>query len=579
MKYSSLVAFMLLSTLASTQTNFTFTNSTIPEILRGNYDASTYAQANVIADPAIIFEGLSEQVSGENLKSYIQILEGFGTRHTSSDTLSTVRGMGATRNWVLSMFEEFSQQNENRLIPFFFQFDQIVCTDMDRHKNACAILPGTNPNASGIVIVEAHMDSRCEGRCDVECPSPGADDNASGTALVIELARIMSQYSYDHTILFMATTGEEQGLIGANAFATYCSMENIAIKSVFNNDIVGGITCGKTSSPPSCPFAGAVDSTQVRMFSSGNSSKQFVRWIKLQYAEEMLPMATVPMMLTIMAPLDRTGRGGDHIPFHDRGHLAMRFTSANENGDANVTDPAYCDHQHTSSDLLGVDTDGDGIQDSLFVDFNYLTRNTQINGTSITSAATGPDTPLFNFDIDGDSIRWSVQDPQNLNHYRIARRVSGNDFDTIMTFQGATSGAFRRLATQFFQDEIISGAGVDADGIESFFGDERFFLTILTSTDEVEAEPKGYELFQNVRNPFSKSTVIQYNLGDLTGIREVAITITNTNGQIVDRVPATRQLGINSFNYYPTASMVGNYFYSLEINGEYLSTKQMVIVR
>ncbi len=579
MRYLSLLCLLLSAGFLSSQTNFVFTDSTIPSILRGNYDASIYAQTNVIDDPAVIFEGIADQVSPTNLREYIQVLEGFGTRHTSSDTLSATRGMGATRNWVLSMYDEFSAENENRLIPFFFQFDQIVCTDMDRHKNACAILPGTNPDANGIVIVEAHMDSRCEGRCDVECPSPGADDNASGTALVIELARIMSQYSYEHTILFMATTGEEQGLIGANAFATYCSMEGIDIKAVFNNDIVGGITCGKTSSPPSCPFEGAIDSTQVRMFSSGNISKQFVRWIKLQYTEEMLPMVSVPMMLTIMGPLDRSGRGGDHIPFHERGFHAMRFTSANENGDANVTDPAYCDHQHTSSDILGMDTDGDGIQDSLFVDFNYLARNTQINGTGIASAATGPETPQFNFEIDGDSIRWSVQDPLNLRHYRIASRVSGNDFDTIMTFQDTTSGIFRRQFSTIFQDEIISGAGVDADGVESFFGTESFFITVLTSTDDVEAAPKGFELFQNVKNPYYKSTLIQYNLGDLTGIKEVAITVTNTSGQIVDRIPATRHLGINSFNYYPTESMVGNHFYSLEINGEFVSTKQMVILK
>ena len=564
------------STYLSSQSNIVFTDARVPGVLAGNYNPDDFTQTVMVDDPAVIFRGLEERVSPENLFDYVERLESFGTRHTSSDTLSDVNGMGAARRWAHGELSDISMDNESRLIPFYFQFDLNVCDLMDQHRSVCAILPGMNPAADGIVIVEAHMDSRCEDDCDINCPAPGADDNASGTALVIELARVMSSYSYDHSIVFMATTGEEQGLLGATAFAQYCDDQNIPIKAVFNNDTVGGILCGETSSPPSCPFEGAIDSTQLRMFSGGNASKQMCRWIKLEYTEELLPIAAVPMMLSIMNPLDRAGRGGDHIPFFRRGYNSMRFTSANENGNAEVEDPDYDDHQHTTKDILGFDTDGDGKRDSLFVDFNYLARNTRINGTSICAAATGPSMPVFSFEANGDVIDWSVDDPLDLGHYRIARRTRNNDWDTIFTFQGISEGSFPRYATQSFGEELLSGAGVDADGIESFFGAEKLFLSI-SSTSDIEGNQKRHILYQNNKNPFSGSTLIQYMLTDLSGVSEVKIIVTDVLGRIVDEISATSHLGINSFNYYAQSGMTGTYYYSLQVNGRIVDTKRMMV--
>ncbi|MEZ4980892.1 MAG: M28 family peptidase [Saprospiraceae bacterium] len=129
--------------------------------------------------------------------------------------------------------------------------------------------------------------------------------------LVMELARVMSKFAYKHTIVFMVTTGEEQGLIGATAFADYCFDNNVPIKAVLNNDVIGGIICGKTSSPPSCPGKMKLTATQVRLFSSGSlfsKHKQLARYIKLEYQEELLNQVEVPMMLTIMSSEDRAGR-------------------------------------------------------------------------------------------------------------------------------------------------------------------------------------------------------------------------------------------------------------------------------
>jgi hypothetical protein len=199
---------------------------------------------------------------------------------------------------------------------------------MGRHKDVVAVLPGRDISDPSSIIIEAHLDSRCKDNCDIDCLAQGMEDNGSGVALVVELARVMSQYVFDHTIIFMTVTGEEQGLVGSNAFADYATQENIPLKAVLNNDIVGGIICGETSSPPSCPGLNNIDSTQVRLFSFGgfnSKNKGLSRFIKLEYNEMIKPLSSVPMMVSIMSAEDRTGRGSDHIPFRENGFAAMRF--------------------------------------------------------------------------------------------------------------------------------------------------------------------------------------------------------------------------------------------------------------
>ncbi|RMF31159.1 MAG: M28 family peptidase, partial [Bacteroidetes bacterium] len=390
-------------------------------------------------------------------------------------------------------FQEFSEQSQGRLIPFYFQFDQNIC-GMGRHRNVCAVLPGRDTSERSFIVIEGHLDSRCESVCDVECKAHGMEDNGSGTALVIELARVLSRFTFDHTIVFMATIGEEQGLFGANAFATYAQQNDLEIKAVLNNDIVGGIICGETSSPPSCPGLNHIDSTQVRLFSAGGLPKQLARFVKLEYQEELEPLVPVPMMLTIMSAEDRQGRGGDHIPFRQRGYPAMRFTSANEHGNANTSDPNYHDRQHTSGDVLGVDTDGDSVIDSFFVDFNYLARNTVINGMAATLAALGPITPTFDGVRVGDSILIRIHDPHQYLHYRIFTRTNGNDFDDIFTLQGDTVFKVERVVGVPFR---ISVASVDSNGVESLFSEEDFIFP-PTATSEPDPVPeRPVELYQN----------------------------------------------------------------------------------
>jgi hypothetical protein len=354
----------------------------------------------------------------------LEKLGSFQNRNSGSDTISSIKGIGAARRWVYEKFQQFSTVNNNRLLPSYLQFDLSICS-IGQHRNVFAVLPGIDTTDHSIIIIESHLDSRCEGLCDTSCLAQGVDDNGSGTALVIELARVMSVYSFNHTIVFLTNIAEEQGLYGAEAFADYVQEKGIGVKAVLNNDIVGGVLCGHTSSPPSCSPFGDIDSTQIRLFSYGGFNslhKGLVRFIKLEYKEELLPLVSVPMTISLMTGEDREGRGGDHIPFRQHGYLAVRFTSANENGDANVADTGYIDNQHTSRDVLGYDTDLDGLLDSFLVDFNYLARNTAINGNAAAMAAIGPKTPTFALTTGGNQVDVSITADQLYPQYRVGVR-------------------------------------------------------------------------------------------------------------------------------------------------------------
>ena len=180
----------------------------------------------------------------------------FETRHTSSDTASSTRGIGAARRWALHKFQQISEANNDRLVCTYLNWERNIC-GVNEHKNIVAILPGSglgtvNTTAPGIVIIEAHLDSRCDDGCDTSCVAHGMEDNGSGSALVLELARVMSKYQFERTIVFMLTVAEEQGLYGAKALSDYCFQNEVDIAAVLNNDVIGGVICGETSSPPSC---------------------------------------------------------------------------------------------------------------------------------------------------------------------------------------------------------------------------------------------------------------------------------------------------------------------------------------
>ncbi len=554
------------------QSNIKTLKAESTSIFKGNYDPTNYVSSNVIDMPRVIARGINEHVSPDSLKSYLVELQKFETRNTGSDTISNTRGIGAARRWIYAKFEEFNKRNENRLVVDYLQFDQVVC-GMTQHKNVFAVLPGRLPDA-GIIIVEAHMDSRCEDVCDVDCLAEGMEDNGSGTALVLELARTVSKYTFDRTIVFIAVTGEEQGLLGANAMARYMKQQGADIKAVLNNDVIGGIYCGETSSPPSCPGLDNVDSTQVRIFSFGGTNsthKALARYCQMQYNEELRDIVKVPMTITVMSAEDRLGRGGDHIPFREQGFTAIRFTSANEHGDAGI-DADYHDRQHTTRDILGTDTDGDNIIDSFFVDFNYLARNTVINGLTAAMVSASPNPPTIEAVQSGFTIDVDITDPNDYLKYKVGVRTYSASFDTVYLVEGTKNFSFELDGQKDFL--FVSATAVDENELESCFSNEERLL--LSATSDVERSNKSIILFQNRPNPFDEATIISWEVTTPVNYRSALLLVTDLQGKQIKNEEIELNIGINEYVFTYGYMFEGVYNYSIIVDGVVIDTKSMI---
>ena len=579
--YISLFTILTTSALFG-QTNLLLTNPAMDDILKGNYPASAYEPATLINHPDEIFADLVDAVSPDSLRQYLVELSSFENRNTGADTISSTFGMGAARRWAFDKFSSFPATAEGRLEVGYFQFDQLIC-GMGQHRNVLAALPGIGPDRGEVVLIEGHMDSRCDEVCDTECMAHGMEDNGSGTALVLELARVMSQYSFNRTLVFMITTGEEQGLFGANAFAEYAEQEEIRIRGVYNNDIIGGIICGETASPPGCPGLNAIDSINVRVYSSNgglfgaSSSRLLARFSKLQYDENIAPLVTVAGEVNIISREDRAGRGGDHIPFRQRGYSAVRFTSANEHGNGNPSTPDYHDRQHTMEDILGIDTDNDGMLDSFFVDFNYLARNTVLNGSAAAASAMGPATPEdFELEATLAGIRYKFEDPSGTGLYRLGIRSFETEtpyFDTLVTVSALEDTlSWLPPGTVY----LLSAAALDTNSIESHFSEETF-ANLTTSTQEIKTY-EGLTLLQNRPNPFDEATTIGIMVESPIDYDAAFIRIADSQGRELTRFKVALNPGLVQvvYGYEHHRYIPGTYYYSLVIDGRPVETKAMI---
>lgn len=436
---------ILFSTSSRAQT--TLSNENAKNVILGNYNPQNFIPSNIISDKDDIIDDMLVRVSEDSLKSYLTKLETFHTRNTGSDTVAKSTGIGAARRWIYSKFQDFSSINENRLLTGYLNFFNTTC-GMPEHRNVFGVLPGTDTSKKEIVFVEAHMDSRCESSCNDTCYAPGMDDNGSGTVLVMELARVMSKYAFERTIVFTTVTGEEQGLRGGEAWSDYFLSNNVKVLACLNNNVVGGVECGQRSSPPSCSPEGAIDSVNLRVFSHSASNdtnflsihKQLARFIELQQNEEINPRLDFGTEIMMQIREDRQGRGGDHIPFRANGFTAIRFTSSHEHGNGSGQPP---DHQHSTRDVLGYDKSvpPDGIIDSFLINFGYLRRNTLTNGVNLALLSMAPPSPVPVNEYNGHGVlsglRFEGQD--TLFSHRIGVRSNHSDdlyFDTIIDVNG-----------------------------------------------------------------------------------------------------------------------------------------------
>ena len=570
------------------QTNPVASNSVVANILKGVYAPATYQASTVITDPAVISAGLVNGISADSIKASLFKLKNFQNRNTFSDTVSATTGIGAARRWVYNKFLQYSSANDNRLQVSYLQFNYSGCSSpLKRHSNIMAVLPGSQTTNKSLIIVEGHIDSRNDNNCDVTGNAFGIGDNATGTALVMELARVMSRYTFRNTIVFSVNTGEEQGLIGAKALANYLDSMNILIKAVNNNDVSGGIFCGHTASAPGCPFYGNIDSSDLRIFSLGDINsphKQWARYIKLEYKEQVSNLVNVLTDIQIMEPEDRTGRGGDHQAFSALGYTAVRFTQANEDGDASNS-AGYKDRQHNIRDSLGLDRNSDGIEDTLYVDVNYLARNTLVNGNAMAMVALGPDTiTLKPAVVTANKVRVQFL-PAGAPAYRVAVRSATNDWDTVYTITGKSVDTIK-VPYPTNTDFYISAAAVDANNTESQFSTEYVLSTKLvplylapdTSRPvPASAEYYGIRLMPNKPNPFDEVTMIGVKSGTDAFAQRTWLDIRTLEGRLLCRIKVNLKKGLNEVLYNHGFGMpAGVYICSLMIDGlPVQSTKMM----
>lgn len=329
----------------------------------------------------------ANNVSEERLRSDVETLVGFGTRHTLSSQTDPKRGIGAAVDWGLAEFKRIGAPCGNCLTIVaperMVTGDRIP--DPVRLRNAVAIQRGTErPNE--VVIIQGHIDSRGSDVLDWKTDAPGANDDASGTVLVLEAARQLSKTKYPVTIVYALLSGEEQGLFGGRLLADYAAEQGWQVKAVLNNDIVGG----------SCGSDGICDDSHVRVFSEGpraDLTDALRAAQRREGGENDTPGRNLSRFIDRLAEshqggldvrqiwrTDRMGRGGDQIPFLEKGYPAVRFSVAIE------------DYEHQHQDLRtenGV-TYGDTIDE---MDFPYLAKVTQLNIRVADALARSPAPP------------------------------------------------------------------------------------------------------------------------------------------------------------------------------------------
>ena len=364
------------------------------------------------------------EIDARNIERTIRQLVSFGTRNTLSEQNDPKRGIGAARDWLYSEFLKIAETSGGRLTVEKQSFEQPKANRIPQPTiltNVVATLKGTQAESTDrLYVVSGHYDSMCNSPTDAKCDAPGANDDASGTAAVLEMARVMAKYQFDATIVFMAVPGEEQGLLGATYYAEQAKTKNVNIDAMFTNDIIGNTLGGN----------GVRDRATVRVFSEGvpsnetpaeantrrsvggendSASRQLARFIK-ETGESYLTQFKVMMVYR----RDRYGRGGDHIPFLERGFPAVRFTEMNEE----------FRHQHQNVRVENGVQYGDLPE---FVDFAYTANVARVNAASLAALALAPSRPkgvsILTARLSNDTdLKWDANKEPDIAGYEIVWR-------------------------------------------------------------------------------------------------------------------------------------------------------------
>ena len=387
---------------------------------------TTFGQV-AIFDPEI--KKMVSEISSENMEATVKRLVSFGTRHTLSDTKSSTRGIGAAQRWVKSEFDNYAKLSNGRLTSeidyFTIKADGRRIKNDSQLGNVMATLKGTDATDDRVLIISGHLDSRATDVMDSIIDAPGANDDGSGVAAMMELAKIMCKREFPYTIIFVAVVGEEQGLYGAKHLADKAKDQNWNVIAMINNDMIGNSLSSGTQ---------LRDNTQVRVFSetipyleteaeakirkstnrdNDSPSRQLARYIKSvtnQYVEQL--------DIKLVYRNDRFLRGGDHTPFSQNGFTAVRFCEMNEN----------FDHQHQTVRKENNIQYGDLPE---FMDFEYMKKVACSNLATLSNLAWSPKAPknvgievkeVTNFSV----LNWNKPEGKPIYGYNILIRETSS---------------------------------------------------------------------------------------------------------------------------------------------------------
>lgn len=404
------------------------------------------------------------EISAANIEATIQKLVSFGTRHTLSDTQSETRGIGAARRWIQWEFERYSKESGGRLQV---AQDDFMQPPGERNPqpvqvvNVVATLPGSQPESRNrIYVVTGHYDSRVTDVMNATADAPGADDDASGVAAVMEMARVMSKRKWNATLVFIAVAGEEQGLFGSTHWAKMAKEKSWNVAGMITNDIIGS----------SHAEDGRVVKDHVRLFAEGipplrelpdqlrtlirtggendSTSRELARFIKTASEKHVHGMT-----VDIVYRRDRYLRGGDHSPFLDAGFPAVRMTEPNED----------FRHQHQNLRKENDVQIGDLPE---FCDFDYIAQVARVNASALGALSVAPAGPS-NVEVEtkeltnSTTLRWKANTEPDVAGYEIVWRET-----TAPLWQHSVSVAnVTRFTVPVSKDNFVFGVcAIDKDG-------------------------------------------------------------------------------------------------------------------
>lgn len=436
-------------------------NSTILAAITLGMALAAAAQEKAPADRQIA--AALQHISAKQIQADIEKLVRFGTRLTLSAqdpaAIASGRGIGAARDWIKSEFERYSKECGGCLEVKTDRFTEAPADRIPKATditNVYAVLKGSDPeSAKRILLVTGHYDSRNSDTLDVAGDAPGANDDASGTAVSLECARVLSKMKFPATIIFLTVAGEEQGLNGSRHFAKMAKEQGWRLEAVLNNDIVGGDKSAEQ------------DSTTVRVFSEGlpaAATEQEIQHIRAlggendsgsrqvaRYVAEVGRTYDAGVKPLLVFRTDRYLRGGDHSAFNGEGFPAVRFTEFRED--------FHHQHQNVRTEH-GVEY-GDLAK---FVDFDYVAHVARLNAATLASLASAPAPPgnvhLLVKDLENDSTLTWESSPGAAGYEVLWRATSSPEWEHVEKVGGVT-----RVTLKISKDNVIFAVrAVDRDG-------------------------------------------------------------------------------------------------------------------